>query len=581
MNLRKSLAIAVSLTFMVALLAACAGTEGGTTEAPAAAATVETPAETAQQAAAAVEAADFDFSTPSTVFRGEVNQQTYPLVLERITLTYWLPIAGAMGEVTDLNDTEFWQWYEELTNVHIDFIIPPAGGERDAFNLLFAAGDLPDMIHANTHAGHVYRGGEDRAIDDGWFIDMVDFMEYAPNYWSWISHTEDRGFNPAVFSDLGKIAGFWALWIPMYEELGVMPEYGMAIRQDFLDQVGLGIPTTFDEWETMLIAFRDELDIEAPLYTSRYGTFGIRGDFMAGFQTAPWFYQIDGVVRFGPLDDGYRDYLALKHRWYDMGLLDRDFPTRSTAGITADNDMILNDRIGAHMDWATRMSATYVARGASNEDFFLVAAPQPMLTPDGPFPNYRAVTGPNDMTGRLGLVSASSNHIETAVRWFDGFFARDIYLNANFGLDHEEGRVWHHTPDGRRIGDYDFRFSNPDGLSPATVIVQYWTREPFVRVESAQYEQSPENNRLSYRVWGTFGADWVLPERITLTPEEASRFNAIYSDIETFVQEHNVRFITGSIPMSEFDTFRDTLISMGIEEAISIQQAGLDRYRNR
>ena len=574
--MRKGITIIFSLALAAFILTACASGAGTPDASGTSGGTAQAPAPEAQASAGAFDVHNF----VSEVVRGEINQQTFPIVDERITLSVWMPIAGAMGEIADLNDTEFWQWYEELTNIRIDWIMPPAGTESDAFNLLFAAGDMPDILRTNPLGTQRYRGGEDRAIEDGWFINMADWMQYAPNYWSWIAHEAESGFQRAVFSDLGNIAGFWAIWIPMYDN-EVMPEYGMAIRQDFLDLVGMDIPTTFDEWEEVLIAFRDQLGIEAPLYTSRYGTFGRRGDFMAGFQTAPWFYQIDGVVRFGPLDDGFRDYLALKNRWYDMGLLDRDFPTRQSTGITADNDMILNDRIGAHMDWATRMSATYVARGNPNEDLFLVAAPQPMLTPNGPFPNYRAITGPDQMTGVVFLISAASNYIEQAVRWVDGQYARDVYLNANFGLEHQEGRVWHHTPDGRRIGDYEFRFNNPDGLSPASVIVQYWSREPAVRVESAQYEQSPENNRLSYRVWGTFGADWVMPERITLTPEEASRFNALFSDIETYVQEHNVRFITGSVSLDTYDSYRDTLRSMGIEELIAIQQAGLDRYLAR
>lgn len=580
MNKKKLLLTLTGCLLAIAMLAACAGGGGpAAPETPPPAAQGQAPA--AQEGQGAATTDDFDINVfASEVVRGAVNQQAYPLVSDRVTLTFWWPFAGQMGETSDLNDTDFWQWYEELTNVSIEWIIPPAGGDRDAFNLLFAAGDIPDILQTSPVGnGHTYRGGEDRALEDGWFVNMRDWMWAAPNYWSWIVHEADSGFQSAVFSDLGNIYGFWGIWKPMYDE--VMPELGMAIRQDFLNLVGMDVPTTYDEWEAVLIAFRDELGIEAPLYSSRYGTFGDNGEFIAGFETAPWFYRRDGVVRFGPLDDGFRDYLALMNRWYDMGLLDRDFPTRQSSGVTADNDMILNDRVGAHLDWATRMSATYVARGNPNQDLFLVAAPQPMQTANGPIPRFRAETGCDGMTGNVFLIGGNSNHVETAVRWLDGFYAQEIMWNANFGLPHREGTVWHYLPDGRRIGDYEFRFNNPGGLSPASVINEFWTRNPPVRVESAQYEQAPENNRLAYRVWGEFSADWVMPRRITMTPEESARFASIFSDIETFVQEHNVRFITGSLSLDTYDSYRDTLRSMGIYEAIAIQQAALDRYMQR
>jgi putative aldouronate transport system substrate-binding protein len=40
-------------------------------------------------------------------------------------------------------------------------------------------------------------------------------------------------------------------------------------------------------------------------------------------------------------------------------------------------------------------------------------------------------------------------------------------------------------------------------------------------------------------------------------------------------------FITGSVPLSEYDSFCDNIRSMGIDELIDIYQAALDRYNAR
>lgn len=386
-----------------------------------------------------------------------------------------------MGELADFNDAEFWQWYEEKTNVHIDFVLPASGSEKDAFQLLFASDDMPDVVYA--YSGYQYRGGEDKAIEDGYFVDLMNYLDYCPNYVSWLNSIDD--YRRGALTDTGKLYAMFGVWETMGETFSA--DQGLAIRKDYLDKVGKDIPTTYDEWEDVLIAFRDELGISAPFYTSKYGI--DYGEFMAGYDTAPYFYQRDGKVQYGPLDDQYKEYLTLLNRWWNEGLLDKDFATRSSTGVTADNDMMLNDQVGALVDYGTRLSETYVTRGATNPDFYLVPVEQPKKNASDPDPAWREYSAGSDyMTTANHCFSADSEYLETAIRWVDGFYAEDVFLNANYGLEDQEGTVWYAAEDGHRIGNYDFRYSNPDGISSATVLVQFWTKNPPVRVEAAQIE---------------------------------------------------------------------------------------------
>lgn len=530
----------------------------------------------APQGAAGGTVSGYDGLTKSDVVDGAVNQQTYPISKEKITLTMWYPMGDSLGELADYNDSEFWQWYEEKTNIHIEFIVPATGTEKDNFNLLFASGDMPDLIYSNPPQYGVYRGGEDAAIEDGYFVNIVDYLDKAPNYVSWLSSHED--FGRAAFTDTGKMYGMWGVWETMGED--VVADQGLAIRKDFLDKVGMEVPTTYDEWETVLRAFKEQLNIEAPFYTSKYGI--DVGDFMAGFDTAPYFYQRDGVVQYGPMDDQYKEYLQLLNKWWTEGLLDKDFATRSSTGVSADKDVMLNDKVGALVDWGTRMSDTYITRGAANPDYYLVAAPQPKRSASDPDPAYRRYANGSDrMTGYCINVSADSKYIEEAIRWLDGLYAEDVYLNANYGLESEKDIVWYEAPDGHRIGDYDFRFKNPNGTSSATVLAKYWSKNPPVRVEAAQIEQADDNKQASYKVWSAYKPTRYLPERLTLTTDEGNEYASKYTDIETYVQECNVKFIMGQMSLDNYDSYRDTLRSMGIEDCIALKQAAMDRYKAR
>ena len=577
MKTRKFLALLLTCMIASSALAACnsgsTGSSSGTESSGAASSEAESSGEESGSTSAGL---------TSDVVNGETNQQTYPLTEETVTLTYWYPNAGSMAELADFNDSYFFKWYEELTNVHIDFIVPAAGSEAEAFQLLFASDSMPDMVYSYPNqTTYSYRAGQDKAIEDGYFIDIAEYLDYAPNYLSWLANNDD--LRKASYSDTGKLYGMWGVWSGMDSE-HTYADYGLAIRQDFLDKVGMEVPTTYSEWEAVLTAFKDELGIQAPLYTSKFGI--DMGEMMAGYDTAPYWYQRDGVIQYGPMDDGYRDYLVMMHDWYEKGLLDPDFATRSSSGVTADNDMILNDKVGALTDYGTRLGDTYVSRGATNTDFNLVGAPQPTKDPDDPTyvePAYRDNTYTMMVSGVCNSVSADSENIELAVRWLDGFYAEEIALNANYGTEEYEGTVWHNddTTSTGRIIDYDYRYSNPDGKSSGMILVEYSAKNPPVRYEGMQVECSPQVKKDGYEIWKLYEPVNAVPTRITPTSEEGTEFASLYTDIETYVQECNVKFIMGQMSLDDYDSYRDTLTQMGIDRCIELRQAALDRYNAR
>ena len=577
MKTRKFLALLLTCMIASSALAACnsgsTGSSSGTESSGAASSEAESSGEESGSTSAGL---------TSDVVNGETNQQTYPLTEETVTLTYWYPNAGSMAELADFNDSYFFKWYEELTNVHIDFIVPAAGSEAEAFQLLFASDSMPDMVYSYPNqTTYSYRAGQDKAIEDGYFIDIAEYLDYAPNYLSWLANNDD--LRKASYSDTGKLYGMWGVWSGMDSE-HTYADYGLAIRQDFLDKVGMEVPTTYSEWEAVLTAFKDELGIQAPLYTSKFGI--DQGEMMAGYDTAPYWYQRDGVIQYGPMDDGYRDYLVMMHDWYEKGLLDPDFATRSSSGVTADNDMILNDKVGALTDYGTRLGDTYVSRGATNTDFNLVGAPQPTKDPDDPTyvePAYRDNTYTMMVSGVCNSVSADSENIELAVRWLDGFYAEEIALNANYGTEEYEGTVWHtdDTTSTGRIIDYDYRYSNPDGKSSGMILVEYSAKNPPVRYEGMQVECSPQVKKDGYEIWKLYEPVNAVPTRITPTSEEGTEFASLYTDIETYVQECNVKFIMGQMSLDDYDSYRDTLTQMGIDRCIELRQAALDRYNAR
>jgi putative aldouronate transport system substrate-binding protein len=66
-----------------------------------------------------------------------------------------------------------------------------------------------------------------------------------------------------------------------------------------------------------------------------------------------------------------------------------------------------------------------------------------------------------------------------------------------------------------------------------------------------------------------------------MTSDENAEYAKYYAEIEAYVQENNVKFIKGQRSLDEYDDYRATLESMGIQTCIDMRQSALDRYNSR
>ena len=83
-------------------------------------------------------------------------------------------------------------------------------------------------------------------------------------------------------------------------------------------------------------------------------------------------------------------------------------------------------------------------------------------------------------------------------------------------------------------------------------------------------------------IWGSDDQDWVMPNDLSLTADEAVERSSIMTDIDTFYREQTAQMITGVLDVeTNWDSYKSTIESMGIERATEITQAAYDRYVQR
>ena len=252
----KITAILLSVCLLLTLLAGCGNsTESaldGASEAPSAESVpvVETAEEDTspdQDGTAKEESVEEPLEVEETL--------ELPLCEETQTLTYFNEIStNLMNVYNDLNEAEAVKYLEELTNVHIDFTNFTSDNYKDQYSLMVASGDMTDIIYA---AAGSYPGGASAAVEDEVLINLDEYMEYAPHYAAMLEEFPD--VRKAIYTDEGYLPAFYSI----YDENARFSS-GMVVRQDWLDELGMNVPVTYDDYHDVLSALRVNIIAPAP-----------------------------------------------------------------------------------------------------------------------------------------------------------------------------------------------------------------------------------------------------------------------------------------------------------------------------
>jgi putative aldouronate transport system substrate-binding protein len=506
---------------------------------------------------------------------------TLPIVTSPLSLSYWCPMSSNVAAtMKTFGEIAAYKELEKRTGIHLNFQHPPLNQEVEQFNLVSASGTYPDVVEFNwlTNAP----GGPARFLRDGMIIRLNDHIDkYAPNLKKVLAdHPEWR---KQIVTDEGDIYAFPFI----RSDVKLLVSTGLAMRQDWLDKLGLKAPTTLDEWRTVLKAFKERdpngngKSDEIPLSTwasSPGSGGGSRGAFSRYSFIGAWgigqdWYQERGAVKYGPQQPEFREFLTMMASWYKEGLIDAD--VFATTQNTFDAK-VTNNLVGAASMQGGNGIGKYAGLMAGKGTFKLVPVQQPTLKA-----GERPLLGGRDNNypgqGAAAITSSNKRVVET-VKMLDYAYSTAGSLLFNFGI---EGTSYTMVNGNPTYTDVVMR----DPQVPSAQMISRFARGnfngPFVQDVRyiTQYYELPEQKK-ALDVWTLPVNEKLLPP-ITVTQDESKKFATTMSDINTRFDEVFTRVWSGKAPIDEWDGFVKALPGMGINDAIKIQQTALDRYNKR
>ena len=496
----------------------------------------------------------------------EAGTVALPIVTEPYTVSIWAPNGDAIQKtMNSLSESEYYKELERRTGVKVEYIHPPIGQQNDSFNLMVASGNYPDIIEIVHPFGYMFPGGYDKAIEEGIILAVNDLVDqYAPNYKKYLNSNEQ--LRKESLTDAGNLPGFWSLSVD-----GPQPPWmGMVVRKDWLNDLGMNEPVTYDDWYNMLKAFKDVKKAEAPMML-HFSGFNSMNVFEGGYGITPTFFQVDGKIKYGPLESGYKDYISMLNKWYSEGLIDKDFATKQD--FIPSSEFTASNKTGAF--YSMYIDFAGLEAKATDPNYEIVAVPTPVVNTG----DKLHVRQKNTASGIVNwVITEACKDPVTVTKWLDYGYTEEGDILASYGF---EGKTFEYGSDGKPAFT-PFVYNNPDGFSLQEMYIK-WAKSGGACIYRWDREWAglQQNSLDAVQIWQKDNdGSYVLPT-ITMTADEGAEYSRIMGDIETFRNEMVVKFIIGAEPISNYDKFVDQIRSMDIERAIALQQAALDRFNAR
>jgi len=516
------------------------------------------------------------------VKKAYADEYTFPLA-EQATLTGLTNFPA--GTESEPNNRTIFKRLEEKTNVHIEWrtIQSDQWGEKIQLEMANFK-SLPDFVfNAGFSSTDLLKYGKQGVI-----IALEDYIDSCmPNLQAVFEQAPE--YRTMCTDENGHI---WALpWIEQlgYEKTAIQTVGDMSfINTAWLEFLGLEMPTTVDEFEAVLIAFRDNA-------ASLKEHFGIDGDiipmscimndgdqdpailingFGEGYGDPDRGRHIavtdEGQVICVATTEGFKKGIAWLHKLYAEGLIDPEAFTQEWSTYVAKGK---SGRYGVLFSWD-------VANIATLEGW----APLPALTAD-----VRNITPQNGSftsgfdRGRC-VVTAAAKNPELVCAWLDQMYDPMQSPQNNWGTYGEDDDFDIFVMGENEKGEPMLKHAPLEGASPVEVREAESVNGPLAILDSyyGVYVTCPDDAQ--YRLdWikdiytPDMNGKYVYPN-VLMSTDDTKTVSNLQADITTRINTAKSAWVMNGFTDADWDQLQADLAAYHLDEYLAIHQKYLDAY---
>ena len=512
----------------------------------------------------------------------DASELTFPLA-EKTTLTG--TISYPANTESDPNNRTIFKRLQEQTNVEIQWTAIQSDQWGDKITL--------EMSNVKTLTDFVFSAGFSdsdllKYAKQGAIISLEDYIDaYMPNLKAVFDKYPE--YRTMCEDENGHI---WAL--PWIEQLGsektaIQTVGDMSfINKKWLDFLGLEMPTTVDEFEQVLIAFRDNADAIQKEFNIDGSIIPMScivndGDqdpailingFGEGYGDADRGRHIavtdDLKVICSSTQMGYKDGIAWLHKLYDEGLIDSEAFTQEWSTYVSKGK---SGRYGVCFSWD-------VANIDNLEDW----VPLPALTADtrNITPQNGSFTSGFDR-GRCVVTSVAKNPALVCA-WLDLMYDPFQSPQNNWGTYGEEDEFDIFELGTNDKGEQMLKHAPLGDASPVEVREAECVGGPLAILDEyyGVYVTCPDDAQ--YRLdWikdiytPDMNTKYVYPN-VFMSEADTKKLSDLSADVTKCINSHKADWIMNGFTDADWDAYIEELNSYGLEEYLSIYQKYLDAF---
>lgn len=450
--------------------------------------------------------------------------------------------------------------FKKQTNVDVEMRIFPYETATERLNLDLNSGDYADVVGGWTLSDSMILT---YGVNQGVFIPLEDyFAEYCPR----ITEILDL---PGVREEMTAPDGH--IYAIPYVCDDTKVGYSPYINGRWLKNVGMDMPTTTEEFEAVLKAFKeqdangngdpnDEIPFSADPNNkhieSMTGWFGLpMGKSGIGI--------LDEEVVFAGASSTYREFLSWFNSLYEQGLIDLEIFTQDSSTWEGKGN---RDLYGVSIAYGSGEFSGIVVEGGEKSEFDVL----PVLNTDKGGMWMRDTNG-FSVYRTQAVITDNAEHPEVICRWFDNAFQLENGIGCNRG---PVGTVVFKEDDGYRAIDVKtlpeedqekFSWGN---LWPQSL--PKYMPSGFKYIEdhpTCNEKKVMEDTYEPYLTKTTIPSFWIPLDKI-------DRYSDIASALTDYFNQRQAMFISGEMDIdddAQWQSYVDGLYALGLEDWMDVR----------